>query len=588
MEYAEEPPRFGEEDGGGVGRVPNDAQKNAEILRECTELLQSQDYIMEPSIYSTLTKYVSVGGNPDMVVDYLSSNYDAIAQTSNLLAEWLLMADISIAEVQTLVEETLKKMIIKYFDPKKADSIFSDETRGTPAWLTEMIIHPTWRNLIYKLAEDFPECLMLNFTVKLISDAGFQGEITSISTASQQLEVFTRILKTSIESFLATGEEKLSKETQFTVMVCKGEHTYLFSQALMHLLSLEPKGGASIKRLSQEICNYAQKNGHDATPISVSLMGASSNPRLAGAMTAMLAKNALNPADISILYRLYNESKETPPVDLLRIPQFLELLLEALFKPGSKLHADQRPKYIFLLSYAASVHEQYKKATSYTSYNNVAMRKSVNREELKATIAAVEKVSALCSERKGSSEILPELGNIFALIGRFQVAALGLVYWVKHVVSEASFFKLSTEQTPLHLALLDEVTACHQTLHSKVLDLYIGIFEATYEELEVLAQLELKKMILDRMVHLLSKGCVLPVMRYVKERWEKGDTDISLIRYFVTEVLFMISPPYSEDFVALFLPLVECEEVTGSMRTESDGRVLVTEFIETCKGTAKE
>ncbi len=42
-------------------------------------------------------------------------------------------------------------------------------------------------------------------------------------------------------------------------MVCKGEHTYLFSQALMHLLSLEPKGGASIKRLSQEICNYAQK-----------------------------------------------------------------------------------------------------------------------------------------------------------------------------------------------------------------------------------------------------------------------------------------------------------------------------------------
>lgn len=30
-----------------------------------------------------------------------------------------------------------------------------------------MIIHPTWRNLIYKLAEDFPECLMLNFTVKV-------------------------------------------------------------------------------------------------------------------------------------------------------------------------------------------------------------------------------------------------------------------------------------------------------------------------------------------------------------------------------------------------------------------------------------
>lgn len=75
-------------------------------------------------------RYVKAGGNPDNVVDYLSSNYDAIAQTSNLLAEWLLMTDINISEVQTSVEENLKKMIIKYFDPKKADSIFSDETSG--------------------------------------------------------------------------------------------------------------------------------------------------------------------------------------------------------------------------------------------------------------------------------------------------------------------------------------------------------------------------------------------------------------------------------------------------------------------------
>lgn len=42
---------------------------------------------------------------------------------------------------------------------------------------------------------------------QLISDAGFQGEITSISTAAQQLEVFSRVLKTSISSFLLNPEE---------------------------------------------------------------------------------------------------------------------------------------------------------------------------------------------------------------------------------------------------------------------------------------------------------------------------------------------------------------------------------------------
>ena len=49
-------------------------------------------------------------------------------------------------------------------------------------------------------------------------------------------------------------------------------------------------------------------------------------------------------------------------------------------------------------------------------------------------------------------------------------------------------------------------------------------------------QLELKKTVLDRMVHLLSRGCVIPVVTYIKSCWERRDTDISLIRHFVTEV----------------------------------------------------
>lgn len=44
-------------------------------------------------------------------------------------------------------------------------------------------------------------------------------------------------------------------------------------------------------------------------------------------------------------------------------------------------------------------------------------------------------------------------------------------------------------------------------------------------------------MLLDRMVNLLSRGCVVPVLRYVKQCWQRGDTDISLIRYFITEVI---------------------------------------------------
>lgn len=76
------------------------------------------------------------------------------------------LAGVKVQDVQAMVENHLKEMILKTFDPKKADTIFTEEGE-TPAWLTELIEHPTWRSLIYRLAEEYPDCLMLNFTIKV-------------------------------------------------------------------------------------------------------------------------------------------------------------------------------------------------------------------------------------------------------------------------------------------------------------------------------------------------------------------------------------------------------------------------------------
>lgn len=557
------------------------------IQQECIEKFSSLDFIMEPGIFVQLKRYFQAGGNPEQVVDLLLENYQAVAQTANLLAEWLIMAGMKITEVQGLVEDHLKQMILKHFDPKKADSIFNDEGE-TPAWLTEMIEHPTWRSLIYKLAEEYPDCLMLNFTIKLISDAGFQAEITSISTASQQLEVFSRVLRAATDNFLEGGEERMSQNlSELTRMVCHGEHTYLYSQSVLHTLAQEPRGGSNVKRLAQEISRYAQRTGHDPTPITMALNGAAAYPRACQALSAMLSRDALNPADVTVLHKMY-QTPDPPPVELLREPHFLDLLLDALFRPGSRLNPEHRPKYVYLLAYAGSVYETRRKG----------VRKSLNRDELRATQQAVEKVHMLCQERRGSSELVPELGALFQAM-RYPVVALGVVHWVEHTVSDPSYFKLSTEHTPLHLALLDEVVVCHTTLHQKVLDLLVRLFESPpHEELDVLVQLERRKMLLDRMVHLLSRGCVVPVVSYVRACWERQDTDVSLIRYFVTEVLDVIAPPYTPEFVQLFLPLAESEEITGGLRNaaaiaESSGSSgagggtgegdAVSEFVVHCK-----
>lgn len=211
---------------------------------------------MEPGIFTQLKKYFQAGGTPQTVINQLSQNYSACAQMANLLAEWLILAGVKVTDVQAMVENHLKDMIQKNFDPKKADTIFTEEGE-TPAWLTEMIEHHTWRSLIYRLAEEYPDCLMLNFTIKLISDAGFQSEITSISTAAQQIEVFSRVLKTTITKFLSNPEEAHNSILECAKMVCHGQHTYVYSQVLVQVLAQESKGGFNMKRLAQEITKYA-------------------------------------------------------------------------------------------------------------------------------------------------------------------------------------------------------------------------------------------------------------------------------------------------------------------------------------------
>lgn len=120
----------------------------------------------------------------------------------------------------------------------------------------------------------------------MISDAGYQGEITNVSTACTQLEVFSRVLRTCLANILDSGGEaaldkhipdfavllpnylhfiydKFFTDINYTFllqkMVCHAEHTYLYAQAVMAVLSKEKNGGSVVRRISQEVQKYAKK-----------------------------------------------------------------------------------------------------------------------------------------------------------------------------------------------------------------------------------------------------------------------------------------------------------------------------------------
>lgn len=90
----------------------------------------------------------------------------------------------------------------------------------------------------------------------------------------------------------------------------------------------------------------------------------------------------------------------------MKLCNITELLVDALFKPGVKINPEHKSKYIYLLAYAASVCETTKKGNT----------RKINKDELKTTIQAIEKVHNICNINKGSTELIAELHTLYQCI----------------------------------------------------------------------------------------------------------------------------------------------------------------------------
>ena len=165
---------------------------------------------------------------------------------------------------------------------------------------------------------------MLKFTMKLISDAGFQGEITSASTAFHQPEVFSGLVRNALRKIASAKPGTVYQSMrEFTNLVVHNQQTYLFSQVVLHSLNMT----GCLKNLQLWVCEELQRDAqgrnHDITNMSLHFKGVGGHEKLFEALAAMLSRSALNPADMSVLYKQYADESRSPPVHFLHIPQLL-------------------------------------------------------------------------------------------------------------------------------------------------------------------------------------------------------------------------------------------------------------------------
>ena len=505
--------------------------KSPSSIEEYLNFFSKPDAVLEPECASIFEKYLAENGDPEEAKKLLIDNYNASAHLVNFMAESMIYLGCEVVSLQNLVEETMKNAIVKQFDQTKCDAIFMSE-QATPAWVAELIAFSVWRNLIYELAEQFPDCLFLNFAIKLICDAGLQDEIRkSVKVVSQQHDVFAKVLFAAIGTILTDSSENYEKNLEeLTQLACHAEFNYLYTQVLLSKLSSQvqvEKMAFTLKRIAQDLQLAAgSKFEHDI--ISVSLLLQSSYPppfsllasndrpdiseyfnrqnQVISAIRSMINRGSLTPADMMLIYEAYGTKQPTnqpsqsvpaPPISLLRQLEFIDMVVDTCYKPGAKINPDYRSKYFYILALAATVAFDAP-APSFDSASHIETRRSsrsnLTPDELTPTRQMLERLYTITSENRPLSELLPELNQLLQM-AKTPILGFSLLSWLKQIFGDASFFVQNSDQSPpLHYVLLDELATLHPFLHDRILKTLIKLFESSHleDDLETIIQLQVE------------------------------------------------------------------------------------------------
>lgn len=72
-----------------------------------------------------------------------------------------------------------------------------------------MIVHQTWRSMFYKLSEHYPDCLMLNFTIKVNFESYFSTRMNVMTDLG-----FVMPCRTSVIIFAVFDTRYVGRENE--------------------------------------------------------------------------------------------------------------------------------------------------------------------------------------------------------------------------------------------------------------------------------------------------------------------------------------------------------------------------------------
>ncbi|CAO3700341.1 unnamed protein product [Rhizopus stolonifer] len=416
-----------------------------------------------------------------------------------------------------------------------------DHNQAAVSWLTKIIHDPDWRQTIYDLFVQYPECNFLNLAVLNIVEAGYEKEVSKLRTSATSLKVFDTMLSSILDELIGADDTEFDEiAPRLVKMCCARQELYMYTQTLLKRLEIE-FGNHSFTRVTNLLEKAATERGHKR--FVDSLKSLQEPFKIAKDISAILSSQRITEADISMLKGQYS-SANPPPVKYLCNLELINRFLRMLYVPqnGSIAKNDMANNIIYLLTYATTINDDCSFA--------------LQRQKFDEVQDALKRLYVVLSIRTPIGSVSGTLKHVTEAIKQ-PVSAMGVLFWIEYMALETSYFEtyFRTIEKPTLLVILDAISSLHKLQHPVVFEIIKKCIKHKYTSFVPETQIALQRSWVDCLLYLVELDYVLPVLNYIAN--EGAGLDASVTNRFMKKLLALAKPPYSIDFIQHVTSIVE-------------------------------
>jgi len=483
-----------------------------------------------------------------------------------------------------------------------------------------MIAHSTWRHLIYELSETNRDCLLLNYGIQQISEAGHDEEIASLPSASTYFSVFNRVLSDTVGKALSQPEWELSNVlADFARMYSHSEHTFVHTQAVLHELAESDPSGR-LRRISQEL--HTLGTSSSSSGVSSSNATASTNliamdesglmnmgedaptdekekfqfcqiamllmtslglyPALSAPILSVMRSSTPSPVDIRKIQQAFlkasagtsgSTADSLPMAALIRNPPLLDKLIVALFNTQQEIPSEYVNSYLWVLAYASASKD---KRSSYPFFPprppppSFDITNLTNDPLINEIQEALTVVLSVCRRTSVGMAMQHTQEVIFSRI-QFPIVSLLVLHWIHSCLCESEKVPSSWNMRFLssQIEILQEIAFTHPLHHARCLGIIVDALSVESAVDPTTASMAKRKFV-EFASYLMEHGCVLPVLQRLEVL--SKSLDQSIVRHFLITTLEMAAAPYSLAFIEPIARMLSLVRIDATDQKATVGR----------------